>query len=121
MANRIKLFGFPEILLWLVIPVAFYFGDMIIGLFMIVSWGLHIRLRRDSQFPNFGSLFQVFFSITGCLGWVYTSGLLTPRKTPQPDDLAGVLQGLAQALSDMPYAMLAYLFGCIFLGAQVFF
>jgi hypothetical protein len=56
---------------------------------LLVSWLLHIRLRRDPRFPNFASLFQVLFTIVSYVGWLLATGILTDsvQRTPVSDDV----------------------------------
>jgi len=123
MSEERKFSGIPEILLWLVIPLALYFQHFLMGLMLLISWILHIRLRRDPRFPNFASLFQVVFSMLSYVGWLFaTRGLAdSVQRTPQGDDAVAVAKRVWIFFDDMPYAALGYLSFWIFIGAQVFF
>jgi hypothetical protein len=123
MSEERKFSGIPEILLWLVIPPAFYFEHFLMGLMLLISWVLHIRLRRDPRFPNFASLFQVLFTIFSYVGWLLATRVLADsvQRTPRSDDALAVIKRVWIVFDDMPYAVVAYMSFWIFMAAQVFF
>jgi hypothetical protein len=123
MSEGRKFSGIPEILLWLVIPLAFYFKHFVMGFMLLISWVLHIRLRRDPRFPNFASLFQVLFTILSYVGWLFATRGLADRvqRAPDSDAFLRAVQQVGSFVDDMPYAVLAYMSFWIFMAAQVFF
>jgi hypothetical protein len=90
---------------------------------LLVSWVLHIRLRRDPRFPNFTSLFQVLFTIVSYVGWLLATKVLTVsvQRVPVSHDVLAGMKEMIIFFDDMPYAVLAYMSFWTFMAAQVFF